>query len=568
MRAYVARLRGLLVGCGASVATASNQFLRFLREAAEGMDLAFTGTPADSDQLPEQEVELRPSGPTEIAYLQYTVGSTSFPRGVVITQRGVLSNLAGGGRSWSRHQARRRWCRGCRSTTTWASSAACSRRWPHSARSTISHARFRDAAAPLARVDDRHEGDDLVQPAVRLRLCARRIRPEDVAGYDSRRGASPASAPSPFAPSCRTASPRCSDRPDSIRAPFVPCYGMAESWLAISRAARERCGRRLDRCRSLRGAVARDSSRPHDTGRVNGFVRCGGPLPGHEVAVRDHQGRPLPDLHVGRITVRGPSVMSGYFAQPEQTRQSLSHDGWLDTGDIGYLVEGSIVVTGRHKDMIIINGRNIWPQDIEHIAERQPELRPMDASAFFVLGSEDEEVAVVVVQSNINDPPEGGKLTQRLHREIHEELGISCVIELVPRHTLPRTSSGKLSQGRRARGLPRAARAGAQGRAGAAGSRRPMPRRLRDRRPTMAVFHGRPSLWMREPRAAPASTPEHRPWLDDDWSRASDPASSNAGGQSQRRTPPLRKVWLEIPEPRRHNQRFESTMAYARSVSR
>ena len=199
-----------------------------------------------------------------------------------------------------------------------------------------------------------------------------------------------------------------------------------------------------------------------DTGRVNGFVRCGGPLPGHEVAIRDDQGRPLPDLHVGRIKVRGPSVMSGYFAQPEQTRQALSHDGWLDTGDIGYLVDGSIVVTGRHKDMIIINGRNIWPQDIEHIAERQPELRSMDASAFFVLGAEDEEVAVVVVQCNINDAAESRKLTQRLHREIHEELGISCLIELVPRHTLPRTSSGKLSRAAAREDYLRAARAGAK----------------------------------------------------------------------------------------------------------
>jgi fatty-acyl-CoA synthase len=182
------------------------------------------------------------------------------------------------------------------------------------------------------------------------------------------------------------------------------------------------------------------------TSRVNGFVRCGAPLPGHEVAIRDDQGNALPDLHVGRIKVRGPSVMSGYFGQPEQTRQALSPDGWLDTGDIGYRVDGSVVVTGRHKDMIIINGRNIWPQDIEHIAERQPGLRPMDASAFFVLGQDDEEVAVVVVQCNISDAAECHLLTQRLHREIHEELGITCLIELVPRHTLPRTSSGKLSR--------------------------------------------------------------------------------------------------------------------------
>jgi len=105
-----------------------------------------------------------------------------------------------------------------------------------------------------------------------------------------------------------------------------------------------------------------------------------------------------------------------------------------------------VVVTGRHKDMIIINGRNIWPQDIEHIAERQPELRSMDASAFFVLGLEDEEVPVVVVQCNVTNPAEVRLLIQRLDREIREELGITCVIELVPRHTLPRTSSGKLSR--------------------------------------------------------------------------------------------------------------------------
>ena len=138
--------------------------------------------------------------------------------------------------------------------------------------------------------------------------------------------------------------------------------------------------------------------------------------------------------------------MSGYFGHPELTQQALSPDGWLDTGDVGYLVDGSIVVTGRHKDMIIINGRNIWPQDIEQIAERQPELRSMDASAFFVLGPDDEELAVVVVQCNLGDPTERRLLTQRLNREIREELGIACLIELVPRHTLPRTSSGKLSR--------------------------------------------------------------------------------------------------------------------------
>jgi len=139
-------------------------------------------------------------------------------------------------------------------------------------------------------------------------------------------------------------------------------------------------------------------------------------------------------------------VMSGYFELPEQTQLVLSADGWLDTGDLGYLIDGNIVVTGRHKDMLIINGRNIWPQDIEAIATRQPELRSGDASAVSIPGPEQEDVAVLIVQCNITDADVEHHLTQRLHREIHEELGINCVIELVPRHTLPRTSSGKLSR--------------------------------------------------------------------------------------------------------------------------
>ena len=445
--AYVARLHGLLVGCGASVATASAQFLRFLREAAEGMDLAFVGAPADFDALPEHAAVVQPSGPDETAYLQYTSGSTSFPRGVVITQNAVLSNLAGVVNHGLDIQPDDR----CVSWLPFYHDmglVGCMLA-PMATQRSIDYLDTRDFAMRPRRwleLMTNTKATISFSPPFGYELCARRIRPEDVAGYDLTAwrvagiGAEPIRAELP-------------DRFAKLLAPagfdpraFVPCYGMAESSLAISFAPLK-SGVVVDwidadqLSENLRVLPAGS-----DTGRVNGFVRCGGPLPGHEVAIRDDQGRPLPDLHVGRIKVRGPSVMSGYFAQPEQTRQALSHDGWLDTGDIGYLVDGSIVITGRHKDMIIINGRNIWPQDIEHIAERQPELRSMDASAFFVLGAEDEEVAVVAVQSNISDAAEGRKLTQRLSREIQEELGIPCLIELVPRHTLPRTSSGKLSR--------------------------------------------------------------------------------------------------------------------------
>jgi fatty-acyl-CoA synthase len=445
--AYVVRLRGLLLGCGASVAMASSQFQRFLREAAEGVDLAFVGTPAAFDELPEKNVSLRPSGPTETAYLQYTSGSTSFPRGVVIKQEAVLSNLYG----VVNHSLDVRPDDRCVSWLPFYHDmglVGCMLA-PMATQRSIDYLDTRDFAMRPRRwleLMTSTRASISFSPPFGYDLCARRIRPEDVARYDLSAwriagiGAEPIRAELP-------------DRFAKLLAPagfnpraFVPCYGMAESSLAISFSP------------LLQGVIVdwidADFLAEHlravpagpETSRVNGFVRCGAPLPGHEVAIRDDQGNALPDLHVGRIKVRGPSVMSGYFGQPEQTRQALSPEGWLDTGDIGYRVDGSVVVTGRHKDMIIINGRNIWPQDIEHIAERQPGLRPMDASAFFVLGPDDEEIAVVVVQCNISDAAECHLLTQRLHREIHEELGITCLIELVPRHTLPRTSSGKLSR--------------------------------------------------------------------------------------------------------------------------
>jgi fatty-acyl-CoA synthase len=138
--------------------------------------------------------------------------------------------------------------------------------------------------------------------------------------------------------------------------------------------------------------------------------------------------------------------MSGYFGNVDATREALSIDGWLNTGDLGYRVDGNLHITGRAKDLLIINGRNIWPQDIELLAEQQPEVRPTDTSAFSIAGEDGGEVAVLVVQCRETDAAALTSLVQRLQQAIYAEFGIHCLIELVPPHTLPRTSSGKLSR--------------------------------------------------------------------------------------------------------------------------
>jgi fatty-acyl-CoA synthase len=138
--------------------------------------------------------------------------------------------------------------------------------------------------------------------------------------------------------------------------------------------------------------------------------------------------------------------MSGYFNLPEETSHALCEDGWLNTGDIGYLVDGVLTITGRKKDLIIIHGRNIWPQDLEHVAETQPEVRSGDAVAFSAPNSDGEELCVLMVQCRETDPAKRNNLVRRLTALVRMEMSLDCYVELVPIHSLPRTSSGKLSR--------------------------------------------------------------------------------------------------------------------------
>jgi fatty-acyl-CoA synthase len=281
-------------------------------------------------------------------------------------------------------------------------------------------------------------------PPFGYEMCARRVRPGDIASYDLSHWRVAGIGAEPILPEVPARFAELLAPAGFDARAFVPSYGMAEASLAISFSPLQAgiVVEWIDPTQLAEDLVAT----PVAAGTGTGFVRCGGPLPGHELEIWNDAGTQLADLHVGRIMVRGPSIMSGYYQQPGKTAEVLAADGWLDTGDIGYVVDGEVVVTGRHKDMIIVNGRNIWPQDIERIVERQPELRSQDASAFGVPGPGGAEVAAVVVQCNTDDVEVRESLINRIRGDLLEELGIACLIELVPRHTLPRTSSGKLSR--------------------------------------------------------------------------------------------------------------------------
>jgi fatty-acyl-CoA synthase len=443
--AYVKKLRGMLQAAGASVAVASEAFIGFLGEAVVGLDIAKWGTPAAFAELPIHNVELQPLGPTEVAYLQFTSGSTGTPKAAMITEQALMANLQGSNNHGLDLRDDDRFVSwlpfyhdmglvGCLLTVM-------------AGQRSIDYLDTREFAMRPRRwleLMSSSKATIAYSPPFGYEMCARRVKPSDIASYDLSNWRVAGIGAEPILPEVPARFAELLAPAGFDARAFVPSYGMAEASLAISFSPLQAgiVVEWIDPTHLAEDLVAT----PVAAGTGTGFVRCGGPLPGHELEIWNDAGTQLADLHVGRIMVRGPSVMSGYFQQPEKTAEVLAADGWLDTGDIGYVVDGEVVVTGRHKDMIIVNGRNIWPQDIERIVERQPELRSQDASAFGVPGPDGAEVAAVVVQCNTDDVEVRESLVNRIRGDLLEELGIACLIELVPRHTLPRTSSGKLSR--------------------------------------------------------------------------------------------------------------------------
>lgn len=446
-KAFVNQLRRLLINCQAQVVVSPKMFISFLHEAAEGLDIKLIATPEDFAELPQKYGELIPSQPDELAYLQYTSGSTRFPRGVMITQRTVMNNLG----HIVRHGVVAR--PGDRSMS-----------WlpfyhdmglvglvlsPMSSQISVDYLSTRDFGMRpriWLTLMSRNKTTVSFSPPFGYELCAQRIRSADVEKFDLSNWRVAGVGAEPIRPEALA---RFAEvlRPCGFDArAFLACYGMAECSLAVSFAPLG-CGIQLDHIDAQQLAEKQKAVPVALNGaKVRTFVNCGPPLPGYEAEVRNGKGGVLPERQVGTLFVRGPSVMSGYFGEEELTREVLSESGWLNTGDLAYMAGDDIVVTGREKDMIIINGRNIWPQDLEYLAESQPEVRSGDASAFSVPGPDRIERAVLVVECRITDPDRRMDLVNRLQGMFHEEFGIECFIELVPRNTLPRTTSGKLSR--------------------------------------------------------------------------------------------------------------------------
>jgi fatty-acyl-CoA synthase len=179
--------------------------------------------------------------------------------------------------------------------------------------------------------------------------------------------------------------------------------------------------------------------------RYRAIVNCGKPCRDMDVEIRGPGDEVLGERAIGQVWAHGPSIMHSYFRDEEATTACLK-DNWLNTGDMGYMSQGYIYIVGRAKDMIIINGKNHWPQDIEWAVEQLPGFKQGDIAAFAITGPTGEEVPAVLVHCRTTDGDERQKLHAAIRDKVRSITGMQCQVELVPPRTLPRTSSGKLSR--------------------------------------------------------------------------------------------------------------------------
>jgi fatty-acyl-CoA synthase len=284
-------------------------------------------------------------------------------------------------------------------------------------------------------------------------LAARKVRDADLPSYDLSRLRVAGCGAEPIQPATlRMFVERL--KPAGMRyEALLPCYGMAEATLAMSfEPTVGDLKTDVVDLERFRQGEARPFDPSHEGARSVEVVACGRALKDHALAAFDESGQQLPDRMIGELAFRGPSVTPGYFNNPEATAKSF-RDGWLFTGDLGYLVDGHVYICGRVKDMIIINGRNYYPTDIEWLVQEVDGVRKGAVIAFGVQpeGAASEQL-VVVAEWAAKDRPTEEQLTaikKRVMEVVQSQVGVNAwKVAMIPGGSIPKTSSGKLQRRR------------------------------------------------------------------------------------------------------------------------
>jgi fatty-acyl-CoA synthase len=445
---YVEQIGNQLKSAAPRMVFGPADFLPLVKDAAAGRDVETVAAFADIAGLPEGQGRLAPGGPSDLSYVQYSSGSTRFPTGVMVNHAGLMAN-----------------CRGMNFAVGNAPGERAVSWLPFfhdmglvgfmlavmASQTTTDYIATEDfARRPLnwLKLISDNRATMSFSPSFGYELCARRVQTKADGGLE-------------LDLTCwriagiggEMIKPQVMKMFGEAFAPyglseraFNGSYGLAECTLGVS-FSRPGTGLKLDHI--AKSGLARHRAEPVPAGSIDGrtFVGCGVIIRDHKVEIRDEDGAVLGERGVGRVFVKGPSVMTGYFNHSDATAACLA-DGWLDTGDLGYWLGEDLVIVGRAKDMMIVNGRNVWPQDIEWVVEHMDTMRSGDSAAIVVVDAEGQERPTILVQCRPAGAPERAALVSAIKARVGEAVGIECDIVLVPPRSLPKTSSGKLARGK------------------------------------------------------------------------------------------------------------------------
>jgi len=397
-----------------------------------------------AEELPtDGEIPPAPSSGEDIAIVQFTSGSTSEPRGVVLTHGNVLANCRAIGATINvgPHDTVVSWlplyhdmgligflitALGCGTSLV-----------------IMPPQRFTADPSLWLRAISDHRGTITGGPNFGYALATRVLRSSRAEGIDLSSLRLALNGAEPVDPEVLEGLVNAGD-PYGLK-PEVPypVYGLAEATLAVTFPPP---GRRYVVDHVSRSAVqGEDYAEPSAPGGADtqAFVSLGTPLPGVELSIIRSDGHRAEERQVGEVCVKAPSVMQGYWRDAAKTAEAL-RGGWLHTGDLGYLAEGELYLVGRIKDMVIIGGRNLFPEDVERCAEQVEGVRKGNAIAFGVTSKKGRERLVLVGETRLKCTDRALEAARAVSSQVRERIGVPVrEVVLVPAGSLPKTSSGK-----------------------------------------------------------------------------------------------------------------------------